>query len=191
MRARVFRHAQAIRLRSAGQDVADALHSLGYDAVTDVRQGKYFELDIDATERARRRRWRPKSADKLLANPVIESYRIEVEELTHEVRGRCLPRLQLRSRRVLRRASMCSASRPSTSGTRTPSLKGADVVILPGGFAHGDYLRTGAMARFSPIMRGGADVRGRGRAGARHLQRLSGSARGRPAAGRDAAEPKR
>ncbi len=35
-------------------------------------------------------------------------------------------------------------------------LKGADVLILPGGFAHGDYLRTGAMARFSPIMK---DVR--------------------------------
>jgi phosphoribosylformylglycinamidine synthase len=32
-------------------------------------------------------------------------------------------------------------------------LKGADAVVLPGGFAHGDYLRTGAMARFSPIMR--------------------------------------
>jgi phosphoribosylformylglycinamidine synthase len=32
-------------------------------------------------------------------------------------------------------------------------LNGADVVVLPGGFAHGDYLRTGAMARFSPIMR--------------------------------------
>jgi phosphoribosylformylglycinamidine synthase subunit PurQ / glutaminase len=32
------------------------------------------------------------------------------------------------------------------------SLKGADVVILPGGFSHGDYLRTGAIARFSPIM---------------------------------------
>lgn len=31
-------------------------------------------------------------------------------------------------------------------------LKGSDVLILPGGFAHGDYLRTGAMARFSPIM---------------------------------------
>src|SRR5262245_16709860 len=31
-------------------------------------------------------------------------------------------------------------------------LKGADVVILPGGFAHGDYLRCGAMARFSPVM---------------------------------------
>ncbi|MGH7411000.1 MAG: phosphoribosylformylglycinamidine synthase subunit PurQ [Candidatus Methylomirabilis sp.] len=32
-------------------------------------------------------------------------------------------------------------------------LKGADCVILPGGFAHGDYLRTGAIARFSPVMR--------------------------------------
>jgi phosphoribosylformylglycinamidine synthase subunit PurQ / glutaminase len=32
-------------------------------------------------------------------------------------------------------------------------LKGSDVVILPGGFSYGDYLRTGAIARFSPIMR--------------------------------------
>jgi phosphoribosylformylglycinamidine synthase subunit PurQ / glutaminase len=32
------------------------------------------------------------------------------------------------------------------------SLRGADVVVLPGGFSHGDYLRTGAIARFSPAM---------------------------------------
>src|SRR5687767_3060937 len=31
-------------------------------------------------------------------------------------------------------------------------LRGADAVILPGGFSHGDYLRTGAIARFSPVM---------------------------------------
>lgn len=31
-------------------------------------------------------------------------------------------------------------------------LKGSDVIILPGGFSYGDYLRTGAIARFSPIM---------------------------------------
>ncbi len=36
---------------------------------------------------------------------------------------------------------------------RDTSLQGADVVILPGGFSHGDYLRTGAIARFSPIMK--------------------------------------
>ena len=33
------------------------------------------------------------------------------------------------------------------------SLGGADVVILPGGFSYGDYLRTGAIARFSPVMK--------------------------------------
>jgi phosphoribosylformylglycinamidine synthase len=33
------------------------------------------------------------------------------------------------------------------------SLAGVDAVILPGGFSHGDYLRTGAIARFSPIMK--------------------------------------
>ena len=33
------------------------------------------------------------------------------------------------------------------------SLRGADVVVLPGGFSYGDYLRTGAIARFSPVMR--------------------------------------
>ena len=42
------------------------------------------------------------------------------------------------------------------------SLKGADVVILPGGFSHGDYLRTGAIARFSPIMSTVAEFARRG-----------------------------
>jgi phosphoribosylformylglycinamidine synthase subunit PurQ / glutaminase len=42
------------------------------------------------------------------------------------------------------------------------SLNGADVVILPGGFSHGDYLRTGAIARFSPVMSTVADFARRG-----------------------------
>src|SRR4051794_23584953 len=42
------------------------------------------------------------------------------------------------------------------------SLKGADVVVLPGGLAHGDYLRTGAIARFSPIMPAVVDFAKRG-----------------------------
>jgi len=37
------------------------------------------------------------------------------------------------------------------------SLNGADAVVLPGGFSHGDYLRTGAIARFSPVMRAVAE----------------------------------
>ncbi len=50
---------------------------------------------------------------------------------------------------ALRDARRC---RPSSSGTPTPSCDGVDAVVLPGGFAHGDYLRTGAIARFSPVM---------------------------------------
>jgi phosphoribosylformylglycinamidine synthase len=42
------------------------------------------------------------------------------------------------------------------------SLRSADVVILPGGFSHGDYLRTGAIARFSPIMATVAEFARRG-----------------------------
>ena len=42
------------------------------------------------------------------------------------------------------------------------SLGGADVVILPGGFSHGDYLRTGAIARFSPIMASVSEFAARG-----------------------------
>ena len=41
-------------------------------------------------------------------------------------------------------------------------LKGVDAIVLPGGFSFGDYLRTGAVARFSPIMEGVADFAARG-----------------------------
>ncbi len=41
---------------------------------------------------------------------------------------------------------------PSYVWHRETSLSGADAVVVPGGFAHGDYLRPGAIARFSPIM---------------------------------------
>ena len=62
-----------------GTTVADALHTLGYASVTAVRQGKYFELDIDAKTTDEARRIASEAADKLLANPVIESYRIDIE----------------------------------------------------------------------------------------------------------------
>jgi phosphoribosylformylglycinamidine synthase len=42
------------------------------------------------------------------------------------------------------------------------SIKGVDAVVLPGGFAHGDYLRTGALARFSPVMTAVTEFAGAG-----------------------------
>jgi len=79
MRARVFVTLKPSVFDPQGQTIADALHSLGYSEVGDVRQGKFFELDLDTTEAARARALAAEVADKLLANPVIESYRVEVE----------------------------------------------------------------------------------------------------------------
>ena len=79
MRARVFVTLKPSVFDPQGTTVAEALHTLGYTAVKDVRQGKYFELDIDAQTADEARRLAAEAADKLLANPVIESYRIEVD----------------------------------------------------------------------------------------------------------------
>lgn len=51
-----------------------------------------------------------------------------------------------------RRAAQLAGSEAYFVWHRDRSLQGADVVILPGGFSYGDYLRSGAIARFSPIM---------------------------------------
>ena len=79
MRARVFVTLKPSVFDPQGKTIVDALHSLGYGAVEDVRQGKYFELDLNAPDADAARKLASEVADKVLANPVIESYRVEVE----------------------------------------------------------------------------------------------------------------
>ena len=83
MRARVFVTLKQSVFDPQGTTVAEALHTLGYANVTDVRQGKYFELEIDAATPEEARRVATEAAVKLLANPVIESYRIDVDATAH------------------------------------------------------------------------------------------------------------
>jgi phosphoribosylformylglycinamidine synthase len=80
MKARVFVTLKPSVFDPQGRTIAEALHSLGYQGVGDVRQGKYFELDLDAPSADRARELAAEVADKVLANPVIESYRIEVDQ---------------------------------------------------------------------------------------------------------------
>ena len=79
MRARVFVTLKPSVFDPQGHTIADALHPMGYPAVEDVRQGKYFELELDSRSAEQARALASEVADRLLANPVIESYRIEVE----------------------------------------------------------------------------------------------------------------
>src|ERR687895_303483 len=78
MKARVFVTLKPSVFDPQGRTIADALHSMGYTGVGDVRQGKYFELEVDAASASDAKTLVSDVADKLLANPVIESYRVEV-----------------------------------------------------------------------------------------------------------------
>lgn len=80
MKARVYVTLKPSILDPQGKTVTDALRSLGYEAVRGVRQGKYFEVDLDAATAEQARSLAGAVADRLLANPVIESYRVEVGE---------------------------------------------------------------------------------------------------------------
>ena len=79
MKATVFVTLKPSILDPQGKTITEALHTLGYGSVRDVRQGKYFELDVDAADAAQARELAATVADRLLANPVIESYRVDVE----------------------------------------------------------------------------------------------------------------
>ena len=78
MRARVFVTLKPSVFDPQGRTIADALHSLGYTGIGDVRQGKYFEVEVDAGSTEEAKRLVGDVADKVLANPVIESYRVEI-----------------------------------------------------------------------------------------------------------------
>lgn len=63
-----------------GRAVKTALHHLGYQKIKDVRIGKYIELDIDENDFIAIKGLVTEASHKLLANPVIEDYFIDIEE---------------------------------------------------------------------------------------------------------------
>jgi phosphoribosylformylglycinamidine synthase len=62
-----------------GLTIRGALHALGFAAVDSVRAGKYLELRIDADDRAAAEQQVAEMCRQLLANPVIEDFRCEIE----------------------------------------------------------------------------------------------------------------
>jgi phosphoribosylformylglycinamidine synthase len=61
-----------------GKAIEGALASLGFDDVAGVRQGKLFEIDLNATDKDTAKQSLTEMCEKLLANTVIETYRIEI-----------------------------------------------------------------------------------------------------------------
>ena len=78
MKARVTVMLKTGVLDPQGEAVRHALGSLGFAGVNGVRQGKVIELDLAATDRAKAEADVKAMCEKLLANTVIESYRVDL-----------------------------------------------------------------------------------------------------------------
>ena len=78
MKARVHVMLKEGVLDPQGEAVRHALCTLGFSGVTGVRHGKVIELDLTQTDRAKAQAEVAQMCEKLLANTVIESYRVEL-----------------------------------------------------------------------------------------------------------------
>jgi phosphoribosylformylglycinamidine synthase len=78
MKARVFVTLKPSVFDPQGRAIVEALHSLGYGSVAEVRQGKYFELDLNVPSGGEAETLAADVAGRVLSNPVIESFRIEI-----------------------------------------------------------------------------------------------------------------
>jgi phosphoribosylformylglycinamidine synthase PurS subunit len=80
MKARVTVTLKAGILDPQGKAIEGALKSLGVDGVASVRQGKVFDIELDGADRSRMEIVLKDAAQKLLANTVIENYRVDLLE---------------------------------------------------------------------------------------------------------------
>ncbi len=78
MKARVTVTLKAGILDPQGKAIEGALRSLGVEGVASVRQGKVFDIELAGADKAKAEAVLREAADKLLANTVIENYRVEV-----------------------------------------------------------------------------------------------------------------
>jgi len=77
MKVRVLIRLKPGVLDAQGRAIGNALGDLGYDAVTNVRVGKLIELEVGETDPAKVQSLVREACEKLLANPVIETFSIE------------------------------------------------------------------------------------------------------------------
>jgi phosphoribosylformylglycinamidine synthase subunit PurS len=78
LKARVTVTLKSGILDPQGKAIEAALKSLGVEGVASVRQGKVFDIELSSGDKAMAEAALKEAADKLLANTVIENYRVEV-----------------------------------------------------------------------------------------------------------------
>jgi phosphoribosylformylglycinamidine synthase len=79
MKVEVFVTLKRGVLDPQGQVIAQSLRALGFSEVRGVRQGKYMEIELEGLAPAEAKRHLDEMCEKLLANTVIEDYRVRIE----------------------------------------------------------------------------------------------------------------
>jgi len=80
MNARVYITLKPGLLDPQGKTIKSALESLGFRGIKDVRMGKYLEVQLNHGRAASAKKDVERMCQKLLANPVVETYRVEVRK---------------------------------------------------------------------------------------------------------------
>jgi len=78
MKARIVVTLKSGILDPQGKAIEGALKSLGVEGVSSVRQGKVFDVELDGADADAARRTLTLACDKLLANPIVEKYAVEL-----------------------------------------------------------------------------------------------------------------
>jgi phosphoribosylformylglycinamidine synthase subunit PurS len=78
MKARITVTLKSVVLDPQGKAIEGALRSLGLNGISSVRQGKVFDVELEAPDRRRAETTLREACEKLLANTVIENFHIEI-----------------------------------------------------------------------------------------------------------------
>ena len=131
-----------------GKVIQQTLQSMGEKSLKSLRQGKYIEIELNEPRRKKAVKIVDDMCKKLLVNLIIEEYKIKKDLMNSSVivfpGSNCdrdiavaLTKLQFKNKMVWHKDN---------------ELPKSDLIVIPGGFSYGDYLRSGAIAAKSNIL---------------------------------------
>ncbi len=80
MKAKVYVNLKPGVLDPQGKAIQHSVELLGYSGISDIRQGKYFEVALDGLDKEQALEAVERMAREVLSNPIIEDYRVEIAE---------------------------------------------------------------------------------------------------------------
>jgi phosphoribosylformylglycinamidine synthase subunit PurS len=79
MKAKVYVSLKSGVLDPQGKAIQHSVELLGFSGISDIRQGKYFEIALEGLDHSQAQESVERMAREVLSNPIIEEYRVEIE----------------------------------------------------------------------------------------------------------------